>query len=89
MREYPKIMITRLKTGCKQYNFKDIDEAQKYFSKKCYLGEVLRIMYFDENTRKKTKDYYVLNDWEQPYFSLEYDALLFYTPTAFKDFPFQ
>jgi hypothetical protein len=73
MTDYPKIMITRLKTGCKQYNFKDIDEAQKFFSKKCYIGETLRVMHWDEITRMKTKDYYVTNDWNQPDFNLDYD----------------
>lgn len=66
MTEYPKILAFRRKTGCRQYNFTNLEKCFKYFRKKCYYGEMLLIMEFDEKSRKKINEFWHLNEYTEP-----------------------
>jgi len=43
------VLAYRQKTGCKQYHFDTYNEMRKYFDKKCYKGETIYYIEFDDS----------------------------------------
>ena len=61
--DYPRILALRSKTGCRQYNFRSLEECFAFFRKKCYWMETLTIIEFDENTRREIRRFTHRNEW--------------------------
>lgn len=56
------VLAYRLKTGCKQYAFENIEGLEKFCSRKPYKDEYLRLMIFNETGYRLTDEWIAAKD---------------------------
>ena len=57
------ILAYRQKTNCKQYAFSNLEEAFKFFRKKCYWMELIIFYQYDPVTHRQVNQFVHRNNW--------------------------